>query len=86
MDLVNSIFELLGGVFMFLSCYKLYKDKDIKGISIPSVIFFTIWSYWNILYYVSLNQPISLFAGILLAFFNSVWVIMAILLLRKKNL
>jgi uncharacterized protein with PQ loop repeat len=84
MDFINSIYEVLGGIFVFHNCYKLYKEKDIKGISIPATIFFTSWSYWNIYYYYGLNQKMSLLASFLIATANSIWLILAFFIKNKK--
>jgi uncharacterized membrane protein YfcA len=77
-DIINAVFELGGGILLILNCFKLHKDKQIKGISISVTAFFTVWGYWNLYYYPSLNQWFSLFGGILIVAANTVWVLMAI--------
>jgi uncharacterized membrane protein YfcA len=77
-DLVNSIFELGGGLLITLNCFRLYKDKVVKGVSVATVAFFSLWGYWNIYYYPSLGQTLSFIGGIVIAVANTVWVGMAI--------
>jgi hypothetical protein len=35
-DAVNAFFELFSGLFIFHSCWKLYVDKQVKGVSVPA--------------------------------------------------
>jgi uncharacterized membrane protein YfcA len=83
-DIVNGIYEIGGGLFMIWNCYKLYKDKDVKGLSLVSSAFFSTWSFWNIYYYPSLNQIVSLCGAILLSITNVIWMIMALYYVNKK--
>jgi len=84
-DLINGIFEIFGGVFLMLNCFKLYKDKRVQGVSISVTVFFTAWGFWNLFYYPSLDQWASFFGGVLLVAANSVWVSMAIYYGIKKK-
>lgn len=77
-DAVNGIFESFGGILCWFNVFKLFKDKEIKGISIWVSIFFCIWGFWNLYYYPSLQQWWSFWGGILLVSGNSFWVILAI--------
>ena len=51
MDSVNGAFELCGGFFILLSVRQLYLDKQVKGVSLSHVGFFTLWGAWNLVYY-----------------------------------
>jgi uncharacterized membrane protein YfcA len=84
-DIINGIFELGGGILLILNCFKLYKDKVVKGVSISVCAFFTVWGYWNLYYYPCLNQWVSFAGGILIVAANSVWVAMAIIYSRKEQ-
>ena len=84
-DLTNAVFELGGGLLIFLNCLKLYKDKEVKGISIGVVGFFTLWGCWNLYYYPFLNQWLSFAGGLLIVIANTLWVSMALYYGRRKN-
>ena len=84
-DLINGIFEIGGGLLIALNCLRLYKDKEVKGVSIAVVAFFTVWGYWNLYYYPSLNQWMSLAGGVIIVLANSVWVGMALYYGRKDK-
>lgn len=47
-DIVNSIFEFIGGITAWVNCYKVFKDKKIRGVFWPFVAFFTLWGFWNL--------------------------------------
>lgn len=85
-DNVNGIYEMGGAAALAWNCYRTYRDKEIKGVSIVSLIFFLSWGYWNLYYYPSLNQLMSTIGAAALVFFNSIWVGMALYYtLRKKH-
>jgi hypothetical protein len=73
-DLVNGLFEIISGFMTFGNCFKLYKDKEVKGIMWQLTIFFTMWGFWNLFYYHSLNQICSMIGGAVLVTGNSIWV------------
>jgi len=84
-DLINGIFEIAGGVFLMANCFKLHKDKQVKGVSISVTGFFSAWGFWNLYYYPSLDQWVSFIGGILLVAANTIWVSMAIYYSIMKN-
>jgi hypothetical protein len=77
-DIINGLFEFLGGWFVFLHIQTLYKDKAVKGISWPAISFFVVWGYWNLYYYSYLGQFISFIGGFVLAVANTIWLTMII--------
>ena len=85
-DAINGAYELIGGCFLLHSCFRLLKDKEVKGVSIPSIAFFTSWGFWNLYYYPTLNQWMSFCGGILIVTANTWWLCMAMYYIRKKKL
>lgn len=83
-DKVNGIYELLGGLFIFLHVQRLYRDKSIKGVSVKSFVFFASWGIWNLYYYPHLNQWWSFLGGCHIVFWNIVWIVLA-LFYRKRT-
>jgi len=75
-DLINGLFELLGGLFAILNVVTIIKDKQSKGVSWLSVTFFVTWGYWNIYFYPTYGLTWSFIGGIVLAFANTIWVIL----------
>lgn len=75
-DIINALFEFAGGFFILLHCRQAYKDKAVAGVSIPAVIFFSAWGYWNLYYYPSLDQWWSFAGGIFIVLTNTLWVLL----------
>ncbi len=73
-DLINGIFEILGGFFILNHCRVLYADKSVKGVSILSTVFFCSWGLWNLFYYPSLNQWYSFYGGVFITLANFLWI------------
>ena len=63
-DAVNGMFELLGAVFLVANCVRLYRDKQIKGVSPLPIVFFTVWGLWNLYFYPSVGAMWSFWGGI----------------------
>jgi len=73
-DLINGLFELVGGYFTWMNAWTLHQEKEIKGVYWPTTVFFTAWGLWNLYYYPALGQSFSFYAGIVLVLGNVVWV------------
>lgn len=85
-DSVNGIFEFSGGVFLWANCYRLWKDKQVKGVSVMVSLFWSSWSMWNLYYYPHLGQWASFAGAANIAVPNMVWAIMAMHYSKKVNL
>lgn len=77
-DAVNALLELVGGLFVLGHCRAVYRDRAVKGVSILSTVFFLCWGMWNLYYYPSLGQWLSLAGGIFLTLANCLWVVLLI--------
>lgn len=72
-DFINGTFESLGGLFIFFSIEKLYKQKIVRGVSWVHAAFFSAWGYWNLYYYPHLDQWFSFWGGAGLVATNTIW-------------
>lgn len=86
MDLINGLFELCASLFILNNCRVLYVQKQVRGISIISTIFFTLWGLWNVFYYPHLGQMLSFYAGVGVLFCNILWVSMMVYYTKKGTL
>lgn len=75
-DVINGLFEMLGGIFVLNHCRTVIKDKAVAGVSIVSTIFFTLWGVWNLYYYPSLDQWWSFLGGLMIVSSNTLWVLL----------
>jgi hypothetical protein len=83
-DEVNSLMECIGGVLIWLNVREIYKDKDAKGISIWTTIFFNYWCLNYFYFYASLGQWCSVVANFFYATGNITWLVLFIYY-KKKN-
>ena len=84
-DVVNGFYEIFAGLFILNNCRIVIKDKNVKGVSIISTVFFTTWGIWNLYYYPTLNQWASFYGGISVVGANMVWVILMMYYRRKEK-
>lgn len=77
-DFINGAFEFIGGGMVFLHCWQVFKDKEVKGVNLWATIFFTSWGFWNLYYYPSLSQWWSFSGGLAIVSANTLWVLMMI--------
>ena len=73
-DLINGSFEFAAGMAVLHHCSVLQHDRQVRGLSIPAVFFFTAWGFWNIYYYPFLGQPLSFAGGIFVTIANCAYV------------
>ncbi len=73
-DGVNGAFELVSGLLLWNNVRILYRDKQVRGVSIVTTAVFALWGYWNLYYYPSLGQWLSLAGGLSVVLANTAWV------------
>jgi hypothetical protein len=76
-DLINGLFECIGGLLVWINVARIVKDKRVHGISCWVQAFFTAWGFWNLYYYPSLNQWCSFWGGAVMSIGNTAWVVLA---------
>jgi hypothetical protein len=84
-DVINSLFEMFGGLMVFNHCRVVWRDKAVAGVSIISTVFFTAWGFWNLYYYPSLNQWWSFIGGIVIVIMNVIWVSLMLRYRKSRN-
>jgi hypothetical protein len=87
-DLINGVFESVGGFFIWLNIVKLHKQKMVRGVSWMHVAFFSAWGIWNLYYYPALAQWLSFFGGLFLVISNLIWLAQIahyLMIERRKN-
>ncbi|MDO8933352.1 MAG: hypothetical protein Q7U97_13240, partial [Rhodocyclaceae bacterium] len=84
-DAINGSFELLAGVAVLHHCHILHRDRQVKGVSVPAVFFFTAWGFWNVYYYPHLGQMLSFVGGIFVMVANCIYVAMILRTLGRER-
>lgn len=84
-DAINASFEFIGGVMLWLNVRQVLRDKQVHGVNAWSTAFFTLWGYWNILYYPGLNQWLSMLGGLVIVAANTTWVVLLFKYRRRKH-
>lgn len=84
-DVINGVYEALAGVFLGLNCLTLYRDKKVRGVSVIATAFFSSWSWWNLYYYPNLNQWASFVGGLVVVWFNTLYIVMMVYYIRKEK-
>lgn len=86
-DIMNSAFIFISAGFTFNTCYVLYKHKMVRGVSLWSQIFFTLWTIWSLYFYGALHQWTSIVGEALLCLAMIIYVSMIIhyIIKEKKN-
>ena len=85
MDNINGAFEIVGGVFVAMNVLRLHSDKNVRGVSMVAVSFFTVWGIWNLAYYPALDQWWSALGASSVALMNMVWLGQMVYYTRKEK-
>ena len=83
-DIINASFEAGAGLAVLHHCFKLYEHKQARGLSIPAVLFFTVWGLWNLFYYHHLGQFWSFAGGIVVTITNLAYLAMLFVYARHR--
>ena len=85
-DGFNGILGVVATSTILITIYKLYKEKLVRGISIYQAGFFMCLSYWNIYYYLHLNQLFSFYSAFVLSIASTIWVIQIVYYNAKERI
>ena len=66
-DKINASFQILNSFFLFFNVYKIYKDKNIAGVSLTTTLYFALFNIWNVYYFLNIDQWFSFWCSILCA-------------------
>lgn len=84
-DMINGLFELIGGLFILDHCRVLYRDKQVRGASWRATAFFFAWGLWNLFYYPNLQQMWSFAGGVVIVAANCLWVAMMLFYIARER-
>ncbi len=84
-DFINGMFECVAGFMILLHVLQLHKDKQVRGLHVVPVVFFTTWGFWNLYYYPHLDQWWSFAGGIFIVLMNVVWCLQIRYYLRQER-
>jgi hypothetical protein len=77
-DLINASFEAGGALLLCLNVRRLWRDKQLAGVSLLPTVWFNLWGAWNLYFYAAVGQRLSWVAGIGVFAVNSAWVALAL--------
>jgi uncharacterized membrane protein YfcA len=84
-DQINSVFIFVASVFYALNLITLIKDKDVKGISKLSIIFFSVWNLWTLFFFVQTSEFWwTIAAYVIVAVLNVIYLFFMFKYLRKN--
>lgn len=72
-DVINSGFEAVAAVLLWLNVVQIRKDRILRGMHWAPVIVFTAWGCWNLYYYASIGHWWSWVAAGAVLVVNGVW-------------
>jgi uncharacterized membrane protein YfcA len=84
-DLFNGLFECGAGFAAYLNCWRLFQDKEVKGIAVGSIVFFTLWGAYNLFFYPAKDLWWSFYGGLVVFSGNVLWIVLLIYYSRRKT-
>jgi hypothetical protein len=72
-DVVNGLFECVGGLLLWLNVRETYRAKGVRGVSAVPTVVFVAWGYWNLYFYPWANAWVSWVGGMVIVAANTVW-------------
>lgn len=84
-DAITSLFQIGAIAFLIVNIVQLNKDRELKGVNIWMIIYFTVWAYWSIYMYVELDQFLSALMSIGIAVAYTIWLFLAWFILAASR-
>lgn len=84
-DAINALMEIGGGFVTLLNVRQILRDREVRGLHWSPVVFFALWSWWNLYYYWGLEQYCSWVGSLLLACSNTWWLFLVLYYWRARG-
>jgi hypothetical protein len=84
-DHINAAFEGAAAIILWLNVRRLWRDRELKGVSVLPTCLYFVWCIWNLYYYAHLDQMLSWWAGWGVGAANLSWVCLALWFRRKAT-
>lgn len=84
-DLVNGLFEFIGGVLLWLNVRRLWRDRRVAGVSPLPVVFWTAWGLWNLWFYPMVGCWWSFAGGLFVVAANAAWLVLLAIVWRTAR-
>lgn len=72
-DHVNGSLEFIGSAMLWANVYRLYRDKQVHGVTWYATGFFMLWGWWNCYFYPAYDLWWSFAGGVSLVVANTAW-------------
>jgi hypothetical protein len=76
-DAINAAFELGGALLIWANVRQLWRHKAVRGVFAPVFVFYTLWGFWNCIFYPAIGQWLSFYAGAGTTLGNLTWCVLA---------
>lgn len=85
-DVINSVLELGSAAIAWSNFYRIYKDRQVKGVHWINWNWYILWGFWDIFYiYPALNQPVTIYFATVKLIAHISWLSLAIYFLKYKR-
>lgn len=73
MDLFNLVFQICACIFLTLDCKAIRQHRILLGASLTARIFFTIWSLFNLPFFITMGLPFSFIGACAISAISLIW-------------
>lgn len=84
-DQINAALIFIGSLMVFKSCFLVYRDKVVRGVSMLANMYFTGWGMWNVFYFPHLHQFWSFAAEMCICTANILWLFLMLYYKHKEK-
>lgn len=78
LDLINSQFVVLAILAAYTDLIQMTRDGRLSGVRLTTAALLTVWPMWDLYYYASLGQTLSMVACLALAGLRTAWFVLAL--------
>lgn len=77
-DAVMATFQVGSCLFLCLSIFTIFRDRDLKGVSVWMIGYFTLWTVYGSWNWFHLNQHWSFVTSVTMGILYVIWLALAI--------
>lgn len=77
-DYIMALFQAGACAFLCLSIFTIFRDRELKGVSVWMIAYFTLWTIFGTWNWYVLNMPLSFGTSIMMGILYTIWLTLAI--------
>lgn len=72
-DQITGGFQFFASIFIMLNIRALLKSREMKGISLLTIVFYNLWDFWGVYMFYRIGNSYSMWTAVAITVVYTTW-------------